>query len=386
MKKLLAMMVCSCMVLTLVACGEKGSDEDVIKIGLNYEQTGSAATYGQDHVDGIQLAVDEINENGGINGKKIELVVMDNKTDTNEVVNVATTLIDDEEVVAILGPATSGATATGMEIGNKKGIPTLSASSTRDDIPFDKKGNVIKYGFKICYSDSYQGPILASFAIKKGATKAVIFGDATTDYSKGLSKSFKEQFTKEGGTIVSEVTYQEKDTDFQAQITKIKDLDFDLLFVPGYYQEAGLIIKQARQAGIDAMILGPDGFDSTDLVKLAETSNLNNVYFSTHFSQVDKSEEVVNFVEKFKKEYDKEPGCFNALGYDLAYYIADAIERCGDDITPDAIQEALADTKAKFTGVTGTFTMRKDHTPEKSIKIVELQNGEQVAVEEMDAK
>lgn len=179
------------------------------------------------------------------------------------------------------------------------------------------------------------------------------------------------------------MTYQEKDTDFQAQITKIKDKDFDLLFIPGYYQEAGLIIKQARQAGIDAMILGPDGFDSTDLVKLADAKNLNNVYFSTHFSQVDKADKVVDFVEKFKAKYDKEPGCFNALGYDLAYYVADAIERCGDDVTPDNIQKALADTKAEFTGVTGTFTMREDHTPEKSIKIVSLENGVQVAVEEM---
>lgn len=177
MKKLLAMIVCSCMALTLAACSDGESDENVIKIGVNYEQTGAAATYGQDHVDGIQLAVDEINENGGINGKKIELVIKDNKTDTNEVVNVATTLIDEDEVVAILGPATSGSTAAGIEVGNKKGVPTISASSTRDDIPFDKNGDVIKYGFKICYSDSYQGPTLASFAIKKGATKAVIFGD-----------------------------------------------------------------------------------------------------------------------------------------------------------------------------------------------------------------
>lgn len=385
MKKFLSMMMCSFIVLgTLAGCSDEGgeSDGDTIKIGLNYEQSGAAATYGQDHIDGIQLAVDEINANGGIDGKKLELVIKDNKTDTNEVINVTTSLVSEDNVVAILGPATSGATKSAISVANKTKVPVVSASATTDDVTYNKDGSVTKYGFKICFSDSYQGKALAKYAVSKNYNKIVILAD-TNDYGKGLTKSFGEEYEKNGGTVVAVENYTSGDTDFSAVLTKIKEYDFDALFVAGYYQETGPIVRQAREAGIDKTIIGPDGFDSVDLISLAGEANLNNVYFSTHFTKVGDSKAVTDFVKKFTKEYDKEPGCFNALGYDLAYYMADAIKRCDGDVTPENITKALADSKAKFTGVTGTFTMGKDHTPEKSINVVELKDGVQVGAEEV---
>lgn len=384
MKKMISMAVCSLLTLSvLVGCESGTSGEDVIKIGVNYETTGAAATYGQDHVDGIQLAIDEINEKGGIDGKKIELFIKDNKTDSNEVINVSTSLITEDEVVAILGPATTGATKSAISVANKNKVPTISASATADDVTFNKDGSITPYGFKICYSDSYQGTALAKFAGSKGLTKAVILGDSSSDYAKGLANTFTEEFKANGGTIVANESYAQKDTDFGAQITKIKGLDFDVLFVPGYYEEAGPIIKQARDAGIETVILGPDGFDSDTLTKLAGKANTNNVFFSTHFSRVEDTNIVSGFVKKFKKEFDKEPGCFNALGYDLAYYIADAVKRCEGDVTAENITKALEDGKVEFTGVTGSFTMGEDHSAKKAIKVVELKDGKQATAVEV---
>ena len=380
MKKLLSKIMCALMALSLVACGGGDSEStDEIVVGVNYEMSGAVADYGNAHVDGIKLAVDEINEAGGINGKKIKLVVNDNKGDTNEIATVATKQMTEDNVVVVLGPATSGATKAAINVGNKYKVPVISASATSDDVTLNKDGSVTEYGFKICYSDTYQGGKLANFAVSKNAMKAVIFADSSSDYAKGLSKSFTDAYTTAGGTIVSTENYVAGDADFNAQLTNLKALDFDVMFIPGYYQEAGLIVKQAREMGIDAMILGPDGFDSQDFIDQAGTANCNNVFFSTHFSRVDKVDAVTNFVDAFKAEYGSEPGCFHALGYDLAYYLKDVLERIDGDITAETVTAALNDTDAVFTGVTGSFSMKEDHTPEKAIKVVELKDGVQVA-------
>lgn len=380
MKKLFSKLMCALMALSLVACGggDKGSSDEIV-VGVNYEMSGPVADYGKAHVDGIELAVDEINAAGGINGKTIKLVINDNKGDTNEIATVATKQMTEDEVVVVLGPATSGATKAAINVGNKYKIPVISASATADDVTLNKDGSVTEYGFKICYSDLYQGGKLANFAISKDAKNAVIFADSSSDYAKGLTKSFTDAYTKAGGTIVATENYISGDADFNAQLTNLKAKNFDVMFIPGYYQEAGLIVKQAREMGITAMILGPDGFDSQDFIDQAGTANCNNVFFSTHFSRVDKIDAVTNFVANYKKAYDKEPGCFHALGYDLAYYLKDVLTRIEGDITPEAVTKSLNNTEATFTGVTGSFTMKEDHTPEKAIKVVELKDGVQIA-------
>lgn len=361
----------------MVGCSQSTSSEsngDTIKVGLNYELSGNVATYGQSLTEGIELAVEEINENGGVLGKKIEIVKADNKSDSAEAANVATRLATRENVVVMLGPATSGNTkgATPPAMQNK--IPLVSASATADDVTVDSNGKVREYIFKTCFSDSFQGLKMGEFAYSDlGGKKAAILMDNTSDYSKGLTKAFKDKFTELGGTIVAEEAYQAKDTDYKSVLTNIKGTDAEILYVPGYYEEVGLIVKQARELGLDIPILGGDGYDSPKLAEIAGNDSLNKVYYTNHYSPMDDAPEVVKFQEAFKAKYDEEADAFNALGYDLAYLVGDAIERAGE-ADPEKIKTALEETK-DFKGVTGTLSMDEFHNPVKSVTILEVKDG-----------
>ncbi|WP_130863976.1 ABC transporter substrate-binding protein [Bacilliculturomica massiliensis] len=362
-----------------------GASGDTIKVGVNYELSGDVATYGQSSVDGIELAFEEINANGGVLGKQVELVKVDNKSDVSEVVLQATKLMSESGVCAVLGPATSGDFKAQVPLADQYKIPILSGSATADDVTvdFDKDGNVkaVKdYTFRLCFSDSFQGTAMAKYSANNlSATKAVIIKDNSSDYAAGLAKNFRSTFEAGGGTIVDEQAYTAKDTDFSGILTKIKGKDFDVIFLPGYYQEAGLIIKQARDLGITAPILGADGFDSPKLVELAGADALNDVYYSNHYSALDKDESVAAFIEAFKTKYGKDPDAFNALGYDCAYLIADAIERAGE-ANGEKIKDALASTTG-FSGVTGSFDMDENHNPVKAVVVIKLENGAQASSE-----
>jgi len=364
--------------LLLSGCGGSSDSSGKIKIGLNYELSGDNATYGQDCVDGILMAFEEINKAGGLLGKQIEPIKMDNKSDSAEAISVATRLITQDKVVAILGPATSGPFMAQIPIATQHKVPVMSASTTAEYVTMDENGNVKEYAFRICFKDSFQGTLMANFALEKlNATKAVIVFDNTNDYSLGLKKSFTETFTSKGGTIVAEEAFVTKETDFNAILTRIKELEFDVIFLPGYYQEAGPFIKQARALEINHPILGADGFDSADLVALAGASALNDIYFSNHYSSLDKDPKVLEFIENFKKKAGKDPNAFHALGYDLGYFVADAIKRANSD-NAEKIKDALAAT-SEFKGVTGTVKIDEKHDAIKSAVIIELQNGEQVS-------
>lgn len=352
--------------------GDKG---DTIKLGLNYELSNEVATYGQSLVAGIELAFKEMNEAGGVLGKKVELIKADNKSDTAESANVASKLATRDKVVAILGPATSGSVKAAIPQATQNKVPLISASSTADDVTVDSNGKVREYIFKTCFSDSFQGVILANFAAQDlKLMNAAILMDTTSDYSKGLTKSFKETYTSLGGKIVTEQAYQSKDKDFKAVLTNIKNSNPDLLYLPGYYEEVGLIVKQARELGLNVPILGGDGYDSPKLLELAGKEALNKVYYTNHYSSKDTSEEVVKFKDAFKKEYNKEPDAFNALGYDLAYFVADGLKRAGE-ADREKLKDALASTK-DFKGITGSFSIDSNHNPVKSITILEVKDGE----------
>lgn len=366
--------------------GKKGSSGDTIKIGINYELTGGVASYGEASVRGIEMAFEEINADGGIDGKKIEAVKVDNKSDSAEATTLATKLMTKEGVVACLGPATSGSYQATIPEAMANAVPIISASVTADDnVTTDKKGNVNEYVFRLCFTDSYQAKTMADFAADKlQAKKAVIIKDTSSDYAKGLAENFVKTFKKAGGEIVAEEGYVSKDKDFKSIITSIKDKEFDVIFLPGYYQEAGLIIKQAREFGIDKPILGADGFDSPVLLQLAGASALNNVYFSNHYSSLDDNEIVQKFIADYKAKYNEDPGAFEALGYDLGKFIADAVKRAGSD-DPEAVKDALASTE-NFEGVTGTLSMDKNHNPVKSIVVIGLKDGVQSTLEKFEPK
>ncbi len=382
MKKLLSYLVICVLTITMfTACSTSNTDE--IRIGINYELSGENATYGQGSVEGIELAIEEINAAGGIDGKKVVAIKYDNQSTPAEATTLANKLVSQDKVLAILGPATTGCFTSQIPVANKNKVPIATGSATGDNVTFAVDGSVHEYVFRICFFDSFQGQVMANFATENlSAKKAAIIMDTSTDYGKGLSENFEKTFTASGGTIVAKEAYVSGDTDFNAILTKIKGLDFDVIYVPGYYNEAGLIIKQARNLGLDQPVLGADGFDSPTMLDLAGASALNDVYFTNHYSSLDKDPMVLDFIKNFESKYGKKPNAFNALGYDLARFVADAIDRA-EDLKGEFVKDALEATE-NFAGVTGTLSVDENHNPVKSIVVIGLKDGEQYSSVKID--
>ena len=312
----------------LAACGEVKSgasnttgnpiDEKVVKIGFNFEETGAVASYGTSEQKGAQLAVDEINAAGGIDGKQIEVVDKDNKSETAEAASVSTNLVTQSKVAAIVGPATSGATAAAVANATQAGVPLISPSATQDGLT---KGQ--DFLFIGTFQDSFQGKIISNYVSNKlNAKKVVLYTDNSSDYAKGIAKSFRDSFK---GEIVADETFVSGDTDFQAALTKIKDKDFDAIVLPGYYTEAGKIVNQARGMGIDKPIIGGDGFNGAEFVQQATAERASNIYFISGFSTtVDVSDKAKAFLEAYRAKYNEDPSTFAALAYDSVYLVANA--------------------------------------------------------------
>ncbi|USK69329.1 ABC transporter substrate-binding protein [Peribacillus asahii] len=384
-KKKLAGIFMSLSLAAGVLAGCSGSDEkasnsstgkeETIKVGANLELSGGVASYGQSILEGLELALEEINKEG-IDGKKIELTTVDNKSEAAESTSAALKLTSQDKVSVIIGAATSGNTIAQVQIAQDSQTPVISPSGTSPDITF-KDGKLNDFIFRTSFIDPFQGTVAANFATKEVKAKnAAVYIDSASDYSKGLAKAFIEQFKANGGKIVAEEAYVAKDTDFRATLTRIKSAKPDFVFLPGYYEEAGLIVKQAREAGLDVPFMGGDGWDSPKLVEIAGADALNNTFITNHYSSGDPDEKIQNFVKAFKAKYkDKSPDAFNALGYDTGYFLADAIKRAGSADSVK-IKEALEATK-DLELVSGTFTLDDKHNPIKSASILEFVNGEQ---------
>lgn len=388
-KKIVAMAAVSCMALTTLAgCGgDSGSGGSTggseVKIGLNFELSGGTANYGTPEFKGAKLAIKQANENKD-NKLKYSYVEGDNKSQSDESTNVATKLITSDGVNGIVGPATSGNSAATYQIANDSKVLIVSPSATAENVTLSnvKDKTVYDYIFRVCFEDSYQGAAMAAYSADTlGKKKVAVLSDSSSDYAKGLSAAFQKKFKEKGGTIVTELNYVEKDTDFKVQLTKIKDMDFDLIYIPGYYNEVGLIIKQAKELGINTPIVGGDGFDSTDLVKLAGAENLNDVYFTTAYTTVGASEALTKFIEDYKKEYNEEPSMFSALAYDATNVMIQAFEKAGS-VDNEKAQKEMA--KLDFSGVTGSFTFDETHTPKKAALVVKVENGVQKEAVEVD--
>jgi branched-chain amino acid transport system substrate-binding protein len=357
---------------------EGSGDSNTIKVGVNLELSGGVASYGESLEKGINLAVDELNKKGGMDGKKIELVKVDNKSDAAEATNGAIKLTSQNKVAAIIGAATSGDTVAQAQIADDTKTVLLTPSGTSPNVTVGENGKLNDYVFRICFIDPFQGTVAANFASKQLKVKnAAIFADSSSDYAKGLSASFKKTFEAAGGSVVSEEAYVAKDTDFRATLTRIKAKNPEFIFIPGYYEEVGLIIKQARELGITVPFMGADGWDSPKLVELAGANNLNNTYITNHYSSEDPDKKIQDFVTTFKEKNNGDsPNAFNALGYDSVYLLADAVKRAGST-DPGKIKDALASTK-DLSLVTGLVTVDKDHNPVKSATVLEYKDGKQV--------
>ncbi|MBR2214205.1 MAG: ABC transporter substrate-binding protein [Selenomonadaceae bacterium] len=361
----------------LAGCGGEEAKSDEIRIGANFEMTGNVANYGNASLEGLKLALKEANEAGGVNGKTLKLIQVDNKSEASESVNAATKLISEDMVKAIIGPAVTANVIAESQVATDNKVPVLAPDATSPAVTVGEDGKVKDFIFRSCFIDPQQGDVMAKFAADNLKAKtAVVYVDNSSDYSKSLGQVFKEKFTAAGGQVVMEEAFLQKDQDFKATLTKIKTANADVIFVPAYYEEVGKIVKQARELGVTSPILGTDGWDDVKVADIAGAEALNNTFFSTHYS--DKDESVKGFIDAYQKEYGHAPNVFAALGYDAGRLIVDALKRAGTD-DPEKIRDALATTKDLQVG-TGTITMDKNHNPIKQAVILENKGGDRVMV------
>lgn len=361
---------------SVAGCGSSSSKE--IKIGLLNEMTGGNATIGTAAANGAKLAIKEINANGGLLGKQIKAVVADNKSEPSEAANAMTKLLTQDRVVAVTGTFSSSNAIAAASVAEANKSPYLVAGATNPKVTVDEKTKTVKkYIYRVCFIDPFQGTVAANFAAKDlKVKKAAMLVDNSSDYSKGLAEFFEAALKKEGGEIVANEAYLQKDTDFKATLTKIKSKGAEVLYVPGYYEEVGKIVKQAREMGITVPIIGADGWDSPKLVEIASVSALNNTYFTNHYSVEDTSPKAQAFVDSYTKEYGQKPEALAVLGYDAVYVLADAIKRANSTDSAKII-EALADTK-DFPAISGVTTINKTHDADKNAVVIEMKDGKQV--------
>ncbi len=351
------------------------ADAKTIVLGEYGSLTGGTATFGQSTDKAIKMAIEEINAKGGVLGKPVEVSVEDDGSRADQVPGAVLKLINQKNVLAILGEVASSSSLKAAPICQDAGVPMLSPTSTNPKVT-----QVGDYIFRACFIDSYVGEALAQFSRQKlNAKTAAIFTDVKSDYSKGLSQYFKDSFTKAGGQIVAEESYSQGDTNFRPQLTNIKAKNPDVIYIPGYYTEVGNIAVQARSAGLNRQtLLGSDGWDSPELFKIGGKA-LDGSYFTNHYSPASQDPKVVKFVGDYKKKYGQEPDALAAVAYDAAYLMFDAIKRAGA-LDRAKLRDALAATK-DFQGVTGNITMDKDRNAQKPLVFIEIKDGKTQVVE-----
>jgi branched-chain amino acid transport system substrate-binding protein len=349
--------------------GEGGAAAGTIRIGEFASLTGKEAAFGQSSHKGTALAIDELNAAGGLLGKQIELITEDNRSTPGESVTIAKKLITRDKVVALLGEVASGRSLEAAPIAQASQIPMVSPSSTNPKVT-----EIGDYIFRVCFIDPFQGKLLASFASSTlKARNVAILSDVSAPYSVGLAQYFREPFEAAGGKIVSEQKYSGGDKDFSAQLTAIKAAKPDAIIVPGYYNEAGLIVRQARQLGIKVPLFGGDGWEAPELLQLAGAEALQGTYYSTHFSSESTEPLAQKFVAAYKAKYNETPDAMAALGYDSAMVLADAIKRANTTEGPK-VREALAAT-SNFPGATGATTLNEKRDATKPAVIITAKDG-----------
>jgi branched-chain amino acid transport system substrate-binding protein len=342
--------------------------QGTIKVGEFASLTGKEATYGQAAHKGTLLAFEDTNAAGGVLGRKLELIAEDDQSKPGEAATIAKKFISRDKVVAILGEITSGRTLEAAPIAQNARIPLISPGATAPEVT--TKGN---YVFRVCFIDSFQGTVMAKFARESLKLRRVaLLSSVSSAQSVGLSKYFKQRFAADGGTVALEQKYSEGDKDFRAQLTAIKAANVEGIFVPGYYAEAALICKQARDLGLSVPLFGVDGWESSELINIGGKA-VEGAYFSTHYSAESKDPAVVSFNERFQKRWGSNSDALSALGYDSAMMLIDAIKRAG---TTDSakLRAALAGTK-NFRGVTGIITLDAQRNPTKSAVVLTVKDG-----------
>ena len=345
-----------------------------IKIGLITPLSGDVKTFGESVKNAFEIAVEEANAKGGVAGLTIATVIVDDKNDPTEASNAANLLINQHQVKAIVGSVTSKTTIPVSDLAQSSRIPTITGTATNPKVTV-ADGKRKDYMFRACYTDSFQGTVMAKFARESlRAGKAAVLYDASNDYSKGIAEVFRDAFRRMEGNVTAYESYGKDDVDFSALLTKVKATKPDVLFLPDYYNKVGLIAKQAKESGLKATLIGPDGWDSPELVKVAGDA-IEGGYFSNHYSPEDTRPEVVNWVKKYKEKFRQTPDALGTLAYDATNMLLEAIRKA-NSADPGKIRDALASLSG-FEGVTGKFTMDEHGDPIKSAVIIQIKDGKQ---------
>ena len=350
-------------------CTKSAPPDDEIRIGQFGSLTGSEATFGQATDRGIRLAIAERNAAGGIHGKKIVLLTEDDQGKAEDTVTLVKKLISRGRVVALLGEVASTRSLAAASIAQNLRVPMISPSSTSPEVTKDKD-----FIFGTCFLDPVQGPILARFAAKDLKLKRVaILRDTKSDYSLGLSKFFTETFTQLGGEVVATVDYASNDPDFKAQLTKIRGLNPQGLFVPGYYNDLGPIVRQAKELGLKVTLLGGDGWGNPKLLELAKGA-AEGAYFTNFYSAENPSPSTRKYLAAFRARYGFESDPLAAAGYDAAGILLTAIARAKDP-TPDAVREQIAQVR-NFAGATGMISINAGGNADRDVFVVQIRGAD----------
>ncbi len=350
---------------TFAACK---NNKNVIPIGEYGSLTGGTATFGQSTHKGIMLATDEINSQGGLLGKQIEVLTEDDQSKPEEAKTAVIKLLKQNGVIALLGEVASSRSLAAAPEAQRAKVPMISPASTNPKVT-----EVGDYIFRACFVDTFQGSSMAKFAYNNLKLRNVaILKDIKNDYSVGLADFFEKTFKQLGGNIVAVESYSEGDIEFRAQLTAIKAKNPDGIYVPGYYTEVGLIARQEKELGLNVPLLGGDGWDSPKTIEIGGSA-VNGSYFTNHYAEDDPNPVIQSFIEKFKKKYGIVPDAMAVLGYDAANILYNAIKQA-NSADPSKIRDAIAQTK-DFPGVSGSISMDKNRNAEKSIVVLTIENG-----------
>jgi branched-chain amino acid transport system substrate-binding protein len=368
-----------------IGCKQKPSETGDVVIGEFASMSGGTASFGQASHRGLELAIEQANSAGGVLGRHISLKMYDDRSNVEEAVNVVQKLISEDHVVAVIGEVASKRSIAGATVCEHNKIPMLSPASTNPAVTVEN-GQTLPWIFRICFIDDFQGKADARFAVEQGWKHVAMLTNEEEDYAKGLGRFFKQGFAGHG-EIGPEVSYNNSTKDFASQIKRIADAKPDAVYVPGYYEELGLILKAASDANLKVPFFGGDGWDSPQTLKMAEAQG---DYYTDHFTAQDPSPRVQEFVAAFKQKYNGEtPDAMDVLGYDAGKVLIDAIKRAGKT-DPEAIRDALASTK-DFPGASGTITIDAQHNARKPIVMLQIKDQKAQLVktytpEELDPK
>jgi branched-chain amino acid transport system substrate-binding protein len=359
----------------LSACGQAA--QPTIKIGVNAELTGDIPKVGEGTKYAAELWLEDIKAAGGleVGGKKyqVELIIEDNESKAESAVAANTKLITQDEVLVIVGPQASKQAVPAGEVANNYETPMISPWSTNPNTTKDRP-----WVFRACFLDPFQGPVVANFVTEEfGFTKAGVLYDVASDYPKGLAEFFKKAWEDlhGPGSVVAYESFTTKDTDFSAQLTKIKDAGAEFIFTPQYYNEVALIVKQAHQLGWDKPIVGSDSWGSSELIPLCG-ADCYGLFFSTHYAAAGATGKTKEFIDRYNAKYGYVPDDVGALTWDAFGLVQQAIQNCGKitgDVKTDrkCIRDALAQIKA-YDGITGKMDFTQGNDPIKCAVIVKI--------------